>query len=378
MDKAIGVMGTGWGAFLAQTIRHLDPHREIHLFGRDVERTTRLARKIHAKSVFWSVEKMLDAETISAVVVALPHCLHRSVALRAAAQTKAVFLEKPVARSCEEAAAILQAARHAGTVLHVGENVQFRTDILKAQKIIRAGQIGTPVYMLCFSMHRLAVRGWRTSVVQMGGGIFVDFAVHHVRAIRMLMGSPLRATGRVVTKLVPEMEGEDTAILNLEGDGWTAESHLSWGVESGDLPEFLIMGSEGSLQLWPGKPYLMWYPRNPRGVRAILQRHLPARLTSRLFRTTQHERMRLGGHDLLGYEQELSAFLSAVDQDECSYDNAEEAIADLNIVEEASQHFCGLPPSCALTSIDRCLQVCTASARQLQNPIEGRRASFPG
>ena len=215
-------------------------------------------------------------------------------------------------------------------------------------------------------MHRLAVRGWRTSVVQ-SGGIFVDFAVHHIRAIRMLMGSPLRATGRVVTKLVPEMEGEDTAILNLEGDGWTAESHLSWGVESGDLPEFLIMGSEGSLQLWSGKPYLMWYPRNPRGVRAILQRHLPARLTSRLFRTTQHERMRLGGHDLLGYEQELSAFLSAVDQDECSYDNAEEAIADLNIVEEASQHFCGSPALMRL-NLDRPLppglhRICAPAAK---------------
>lgn len=364
MDQAIGVMGTGWGAFLAETIRHLDPNREIHLFGRDVERTKRLARKIHATSVFGSVEKMLDAETISAFVVALPHCLHRSVALRAAAQNKAVFLEKPVARSCEEAAAILGAARHAGTVLHVGENVQFRSDILEAQRMIRAGQIGTPVYMLCSSMNRRAVRGWRTSVVQMGGGILVDLAVHHVRAIRMLMGSPSRATGRVVTKLVPEMEGEDTAILNLEGNGWTAESRLSWGVESGDLPEFVIMGSEGSLQLWPGKPYLMSYPRNPRGVRAFLQRHLTARLTSRLFRTTQHERIRLGGHDLLGYEQELRAFLSAIDQDECSYHNAAEAIADLSIVEEASQHFCCPMPRCTLNSIDRCLQVCAASARQ--------------
>ena len=373
MAKSIGVMGTGWGVFLAQTIRNLDPHREIHLFGRDTERTARLGRKFHAKSVFQSIERMLDDETISAVVVALPHCLHGPVALRAAERSKAVFMEKPFARSCEEADRILWAARNAGTVVHVGENVQFRADIMQAQKMIQAGQIGTPLHMLCSSMHRLAVRGsWRTRVVQMGGGIFADFGIHHVRAIRMLMGAPSRSTAIIVAKLVPEMEGDDTVVLNIQGDGWTAESHLSWGVESGDLPEFIIMGSEGSLQLWPGRPYLSWFPRNPRGVRSIMERHLPVRLTSRLFRTSQHERVRLPGHDLLGYEQGMRTFLCAVDQNQCSYDNAEDAIADLKIVEDASQHLRGPLPPCTGTSLDGCLRGCILVER-FQNNIAIQR-----
>jgi len=353
-------MGTGWGAFLAQTIRDSDPHRDIHVFGRDTERATRLGRKINAKSVFYSADSMLDDGTISAVVVALPHCLHLPVAVRAAGQSKAVFLEKPVALTSDDGAEILRVARLSGTALQVGENIPFRADIREAQKMIRAGQIGIPEHMLCFSMHRLVVRGWRTRIAQMGGGILIDFGIHHVRAIRMLMGTPSRVKGRTIAKLVPEMDGIDSVILGVEGDGWTAESRLSWGVESGDLPEFLIMGSEGSLQLWPGRRHLMWYPRNPRGVRGILQRGLPANLTARLFQTSQCVRVRLAGNDLLGYKRELRSFLSAVDQNQCSYDDAREAVEDLRIVEEASQHFRSPVPRCAATSIDRCSYSCTA------------------
>jgi predicted dehydrogenase len=360
MNKSIGIMGTGWGAFLAQTIREIDPYRDIHLFGRDMERTTRLGRKINAKSVFRSAEHMLEDRTISGLVVALPHCLHQPVALRAADQSKAVFLEKPVALTTEGGIEILHAARQSGTVLHVGENIPFRADIQEAQKMIRAGQIGTPVYMLCSSMHRLAVRGWRTRIAQMGGGILIDSGIHHVRAIRMLMGPPSQARARVVAKLVPEMSGCDTVILDLQGEGWSAESRLSWGVESGQLPEFLIMGSEGSLHLWPGRRFLTWYPRNPRGVRGLLQRKLPVRLSSRLFNTSQRVCVRLPGNDLLGYKQELRAFLSSQDQNHCSYDDALEAVADLKIVEEASRHFRGPVPKCPETSIDRCLYDCSA------------------
>ena len=62
---------------------------------------------------------------IDAVIVLLPHFLHEEVCIAALRAGKHVLVEKPIARTVEEADRIIAAAQDAGKVLMVGFNQRY-------------------------------------------------------------------------------------------------------------------------------------------------------------------------------------------------------------------------------------------------------------
>ena len=92
--------------------------------------------------VFTSFDEALEKGEFDAVDILLPHDLHEPCALRAFAAGKHVLLEKPMAPTLEGCARILAAAKKAGTVFMVAENAQYWPEIVKAQEVIKSGDLG--------------------------------------------------------------------------------------------------------------------------------------------------------------------------------------------------------------------------------------------
>lgn len=94
-----------------------------------------------------SPEELIAEETIDAVVIAATTTAHAELIVAAAGAGKAVFCEKPMALSLEEADRAIAAADAAGVPLQVGFNRRFSADFAAAHEAIVAGRIGTPQLM---------------------------------------------------------------------------------------------------------------------------------------------------------------------------------------------------------------------------------------
>lgn len=105
--------------------------------------------------------RVLDRKDVDAVCIATPDHWHARMALDAIAAGKDVFVEKPLARTPEEAVAVLDAAARHNRVVAVG--VQSLADPVwrTAHDLIRTGRVG-PVSHLSAGVFRNDIRGqWR-------------------------------------------------------------------------------------------------------------------------------------------------------------------------------------------------------------------------
>src|SRR5262245_47052093 len=90
-----------------------DLARVTRVFDTDRSCAVALGRELGSE-IAETVEEVVRADEVDAVVIAIPPRLHRSVVDLAMACGKRVFLEKPIAIDDADAAAIVGAARRAG------------------------------------------------------------------------------------------------------------------------------------------------------------------------------------------------------------------------------------------------------------------------
>ena len=119
-----------------------------------------------AKGYFIDLEAAVHDSRVQALSLVLPHDLHRPALELAAAARKHALVEKPIAVTLEDADAMMAAARRAGIILMVAEDMHFRPAPREAVAAIDRGAIGEPLYLLAwaggFSARRDG-RGTRTA-----------------------------------------------------------------------------------------------------------------------------------------------------------------------------------------------------------------------
>ena len=176
MSLRLGMIGAGWIAREHVASISALPDAELTAVADlDAARAGELAAGAGARAYAeWG--EMLAAETLDAVVVCTPPMAHRDPCLAAVERGLAVYLEKPVARTSEDARAIADAVRAAGAVVAVG--YQYRAiDFLPD---LRAAAADDPPGMLAsYSVGATAGRPWFVTQAE-GGGQVLERASHHI------------------------------------------------------------------------------------------------------------------------------------------------------------------------------------------------------
>ncbi len=104
---------------------------------------TRLADRFGARGVT-DPAQLIGADDIDAVAITSSSTAHAALCIEAAATGKAIFVEKPMAMTLEEADSVIAAIEASGVPLQVGFNRRFARDFVAAHDIVTAGGIGTP------------------------------------------------------------------------------------------------------------------------------------------------------------------------------------------------------------------------------------------
>ena len=112
----------------------------------DESRAHRLPLRPTARSAGPPTWCVLDDPSVHAVSVATPDHEHRAVAVAAAA-ADGILVEKPLATTVDDAAAIVAAAEAAGVTLMVDFHNRLNPPMVAARQAIERGEIGAPTYV---------------------------------------------------------------------------------------------------------------------------------------------------------------------------------------------------------------------------------------
>src|SRR5689334_747069 len=218
------LVGTQWGHYLGTQIRQFY-NGPLIVYGRDPERTERIARRLNAKWIT-GYEAALRHAGVRAVVLAVPAHLHREMGLAALREGKHVLIEKPLSMDLEGSDELIGTAQKNGLVLASGENIPFRPAIREVRRLLPL--IGERRLFYASSLNGAARSGLET-------GILLDFSIHHIRAVREIFGEPdsVYASSAYASAANRSAGDNVTIVLSSSTAGWQATLTSSWQASAG-------------------------------------------------------------------------------------------------------------------------------------------------
>lgn len=137
-------------------------------------------------------QQLISDPAVNLVAITTPNLLHFPMAMAALEAGKAVYCEKPLAVSLEQAREMQAAARKAGVVTRVGYNYQHNPIIGLAKQMIESGELGRIVsfqgeFSEDFMGDGLSPWSWRCEEAHAGGAL-ADLGSHLLAMARYLLG----------------------------------------------------------------------------------------------------------------------------------------------------------------------------------------------
>lgn len=196
-------------------------------------------------------EELLADPNVDAVVIGLPHFLHREVTVKALRAGKHVLLEKPMAMTVEECDEMIAAERESGRLLMIAHSQHYFPVNLEVRRILQDGGIGNLV-MATDTWYKPFWEGVRPPwflEADKGGGMWPMNGSHMIDRLLMLTGDRVTSVKARVGSPVFELSATDSGIAFLQFESGFAATLMHCGYRDGVTRfEAEITGSEGQLR----------------------------------------------------------------------------------------------------------------------------------
>lgn len=241
LDHAIETLVVGYGYWGPNIVRNVGERPELRLAGlceRDGSRIEEYRRKHPGTRVWRDFDGALTDDRIEAVAIATPPHTHHDLVSRALKAGKHVLVEKPLARSAEEAADLIALAEDLDRVLMPGHTFLYSPSVNKVKALVDEGVLGE-IYFVTSSRMNLGL--------YQRDGVVLDLAPHDLSILLHWLGKPLveaTANGRSVFR-----DGvHETAFLTLGfEDGAQANVQISW-LAPRKMRQMVLVGSRRMIQ----------------------------------------------------------------------------------------------------------------------------------
>jgi len=196
------------------------------------EARQRFAEEFSANA-YTTVEELCADPAVEVIYVATPHQWHARHAALAAQHRKHLLIEKPMALTLQECAAIIDAARGAGVHLVVGHSHSFDAPVRHLRGLIDSGRYGNARMINAINYTDYLYRPRRPEELDtaLGGGAIFNQAAHQVDIVRLLGGgrvaSVSAATG--AWDRTRPTEGAYAALLTFESGAFASLTYSGYG-----------------------------------------------------------------------------------------------------------------------------------------------------
>jgi UDP-N-acetyl-2-amino-2-deoxyglucuronate dehydrogenase len=247
-----GIIGAGViGDFHAKAIQHIPNAELAYIYGRNIDKTARMAEKYECKACE-DYTQMLDDDSVDIVTIATPSGLHYRPVLDAAQAGKHVICEKPLEITLKRIDEMIAAHEKAGTYLGCIFQNRFTEAMAPLKKAVREGRFGTitfaGVFVPWWRKEHYYENSWHGTWELDGGGALMNQSIHMVDMLCDLLG-PVESVQAYCDMLGHcDMETEDTAVASLRFQnkalGLIYGSTASY---PGQFKRFEITGTKGTV-----------------------------------------------------------------------------------------------------------------------------------
>ncbi|MEV0848574.1 Gfo/Idh/MocA family oxidoreductase [Streptomyces sp. NPDC049954] len=289
-DLRIGVAGFGLRGNLA-TAAHRPGEGSVVTAVADPDPAVapKLAERLPGVRLVEDHRRLLDDDTVDAVIVATPDDTHEELACAALRAGKPVYVEKPLAITVESCDAILRTAYETGTRLYVGHNMRHMGFVRTMRELIARGDIGEPKTV------------WVRHFVSYGGdyyfkdwhadrrrttGLLLQKAAHDIDVVHWLAGGYTQRVNALGDLMVygdlprrapgtPRPEGwlrdfdwpptarkdlhdvvdvEDVSVMNMRLDNGVIAAYQQCHFSPDYFRNYTVIGTEGRLENFGDRP----------------------------------------------------------------------------------------------------------------------------
>jgi predicted dehydrogenase len=232
----VAVVGLGyWGPNLLRVLTD-NPDVDVRwICDLDRERLGKYRRRYPGSRVTTHFERVLSDPSVEAVVIATPVHTHYELAARVLEAGKHVFVEKPLASSCELADDLAEMAAERHRILMCGHTFIYSPPVRAVKAMLEAGTLGE-IYFISSSRVNLGLHQRDVSVIW-------DLGPHDFSILLYWLSelpTSVRAVGR--DSIVKGIA--DVAFVTLSfASGIVANVELSWLAPS-KLRRTVLVGSE--------------------------------------------------------------------------------------------------------------------------------------
>jgi predicted dehydrogenase len=275
----IGVLGLGsvfYGPYMAMIERLAAEGRARVTAVYDVDEDKRRAAglRLGLDPGLTAPEAVIESDDVDLVLVLTSMNDHGPLARAGLAAGKHVLVEKPMATSLQQAAALVQLAADSPGHLVCAPHILLSPTFRRVLGHVEDGDVGR--LLLARARYGWSGPDWGRWFYERGGGALFDLGVYNVTALCGLFGPARRVTAmagvaipeRVVEGEAMRVQAEDNAHVLIDfGEARFASVTTGFTMQRYRSPAIELYGSDGVLQLlgddWAPEGYELW--RNSTG-----------------------------------------------------------------------------------------------------------------
>jgi len=193
-NDPVGVAVIGYGGMGGWHTRKIMDMPQIRLTGiYDIDPERGAAAEKAGLHAYPGLETVFRDPLVEVVTVAVPNHLHRDICIQAMEAGKHVICEKPVALSSLQLQEMINAANRYGVVFTVHQNRRWDEDFLAVKRLWDEKTLGR-IFRMESRVHgsRGIPGDWRNQK-QFGGGMVMDWGVHLLDQILMMVPNPIES-----------------------------------------------------------------------------------------------------------------------------------------------------------------------------------------
>lgn len=250
-DKVrLASVGLGrWARVLARGAQRGDTVELYSCFSRSEDKRTAFMEEYGVPRSAATYEELLSDPDLEGVIITTPNDTHREVITAALEAGKAVYTDKPIAQTLEDAMEIKKVVDQTGGVFAVGHSARRLSGNRVMKQWIDDGTLGgVSMVEANFSNERgleLTPETWRWYLSKTPGGPLIQLGVHHADNLQYLLG-PVAAVSAHTRKLFTKAEVPDATMAILEFESG-ALGYLGCGWASPGIYQIRAQGTKQNL-----------------------------------------------------------------------------------------------------------------------------------
>ena len=208
-------------------------------------------------------QELIRDPELDAVIIAVPHPMHATMAMAALKAGKHVLVEKPMDVSVTKAKELIDVAKSTDKVFAIMFNQRTNPLFAKAREIVKSGQLGQlqrSVWIITnwYRTQNYYNSGtWRATWAGEGGGVLLNQAPHNLDLWQWICGMPKEITAFCDIAKYHNIEVEDDVTIFARYEGGATGVFITTTGEFPGTNRLEISGTRGKLVIEEGK--LKWW-----------------------------------------------------------------------------------------------------------------------